>query len=222
MTILASKTKLSIAVIGATLAILGMGKTVQAATVNFDNLSTPSGVPDFIPADYEGYTWNNLAFLNSQDPNYTNPGFRNGTISDNNVAVNVAGLPASIESYKKGEDFFFNGAYLTAGWYDDLLLTVEGFQDGKSLFTDNLTLNTKAPIWYEPSAAGAIDKISFATSGDYLDVSGQLAMDNVNIAAVPEPSSGLTTMLMLGSFGGVAVWKHRKQQKARATSLIKG
>lgn len=202
--------RLSIATVGAALIALGIEGAAQAAVWTFEGMST--GNLDPISYGYAGLDWgDNFYGLNTDTPDYTGTGYDNGTVSGNYVAFNGIGFPATVEG---ASPFNLNSAYLTAAWRDDLSVTVEGLNNGSSLYSRTVSLDSTAPTLVDFDYLN-IDELRF-TSSQTDDVTGQFVIDNVNITTVPE-SSTLSSVLVLGALGVGSLLKRKKQQKVQVT-----
>lgn len=118
---MSAKRKLSIAVGVAAAIFLGTAVWVRAAVVTFDDL------PDLskrrvtiapIANGYSGFNWDNFNYI-SYSSKVAGSGFDRGKVSGQNVAFNRSSQPASVTNTSA---FNFTGAYLTAGWKNDLKL----------------------------------------------------------------------------------------------------
>lgn len=199
--------KLSIATVGAAIIALGVQETAQAVVWTFegpfqglyDNLNP-------IPFGYAGLDWgDNFFAVNTDDSQYTGTGYDNGTVSGNYVGFNGTGYPATVGG---ASQFNFNSAYLTAAWDDALSVTVEGLNNGSSLYSKTVSLNTTAPTLVDFDYLG-INQLRF-TSSQNNDITAQFVIDNVDITPVPE-SSTLSGVLVLGALGVGSLLKHKKQ-----------
>lgn len=201
--------KLSMATVGAALIALGTGGAAQATVLTFDDISP---IDDYasIPNGYGGLDWDNFSYLNSLS--IPNSGYNNGIVSGNYVAFNVAGDPAIV-----GNGVFdFNSAYLTAAWNNSLSITVEGLNNGSSLYSTTVVVDTNSPILFDFDYRG-INELRFTSfGGDNAGFNGrgtQFAMDNFNFTPVPEPASVLG-VLAFGALGASSLLKRKQQKKA--------
>lgn len=156
--------------------------------IPFDDLATPDvgangiGVIGPIPANYNGVNWNNIWVLDAMDyPPIS--GYQAGMISTKNVAFNDFANPASITSTAP---FNFLSAYLTAAWYDNLQVEVQGYVGSILTYDNTYTLSATAPtlinfnylgvneVYF--SAFGGTQHASYSYNGEFF------AMDNVTIA----------------------------------------
>lgn len=193
---------------------LGLGSAIstQAAVITFDDL--PATELDAVPDGYQGFNWGASHMVNV---NYfhkdllPDTGFENGVVSGDYAAFNFLATTSTIT----GDQFDFNGAYLTAGWNDGLNIEVIGFLNNALLFTQTVVVNTSAAQWFDFNFVG-INSLSLrvwgGTSIDGTAGNDFFVMDNFTInepSAVPEPSS--LALLLLGIAG---ILLGRKTKKA--------
>ena len=103
---------------------LGIGSAAQAAVITFDDL--PATEVDAIHNGYHGFHWGDdfmtsVAYIHKDTMPGT--GFETGVVSGDYAAFNFLATTSIIS----GEQFDFNGAYLTAAWNDGLNIEVTGF-----------------------------------------------------------------------------------------------
>lgn len=191
---------------------LGSALSTQAAVITFDDL--PATELDAIPEGYHGFNWGSSHMVNV---NYfhkdllPNTGFENGVVSGDYAAFNFLATTSTIT----GNQFDFNGAYLTAGWNDGLNIEVTGFLNNALLFTQTVVVNTSAAQWFNFNFLG-INSLSLRAWGGVSidpDNGGEMfVMDNFTYnepTAVPESSS--LALLLLGVAG---ILLGRKTKKA--------
>jgi hypothetical protein len=180
---------------------LSAATATQAAVITFDDL--PATELDTIPDGYHGFNWGASPMVNV---NYfhkdllPNTGFENGVVSGDYAAFNFLATTSTIT----GNQFDFNGAYLTAGWNDGLNIEVTGFLNNALLFTQTVVVNTSAAQWFDFNFMG-INSLSLrawgGTSIDGTEGNDFFIMDNFTInepTAVPESSSLILLLLGLG------------------------
>ncbi len=180
---------------------LSAATATQAAVITFDDL--PATELDTIPDGYHGFNWGASPMVNV---NYfhkdllPNTGFENGVVSGDYAAFNFLATTSTIT----GNQFDFNGAYLTAGWNDGLNIEVTGFLNNLALFTKTVVVNTQQAQWFDFNFMG-INSLSLrawgGTSIDGTEGNDFFIMDNFTInepTAVPESSSLILLLLGLG------------------------
>lgn len=201
--------KLSITTVGAALVALGIGGTAQATILTFDDIA-PVEFNSSIPNGYGELNWDNFSYSNSLS--LPNSGYKNGTVSGNYVAYNAFGEPAIV----KNGVFDFNSAYLTAAWNNGLSITVEGLNNGSSLYSTTVVVDTNSPTLFDFNYRG-INELRFTSfGGNNANPGGegtQFAMDNFNFTPVPEPASVLG-VLAFGALGAISLLKRKQQKKA--------
>ena len=77
-----------------------------------------------------------------------------------NVAYNSFGTTATVS----GATFNFVGAYLTAAWNNDLVVTVVAYDHGVLVDQQTVVVDTDAPTWFEFDFVGITDLV-FSSSG---------------------------------------------------------
>jgi hypothetical protein len=190
---------------------LSAATATQAAVITFDDL--PATELDTIPDGYHGFNWGASPMVNV---NYfhkdllPNTGFENGVVSGDYAAFNFLATTSTIT----GNQFDFNGAYLTAGWNDGLNIEVTGFLNNLALFTKTVVVNTQQAQWFDFNFMG-INSLSLrawgGTSIDGTEGNDFFIMDNFTInepTAVPESSS---LILLLLGLGGILVGRKTKK-----------
>ncbi|BAY29663.1 hypothetical protein NIES2107_15070 [Nostoc carneum NIES-2107] len=194
--------------------ILSISKA-QAVVLDFDDLP---GDIDWIQNGYKGFKWNNFAYLNSV--NYDNQsGYKNGTVSNPNVAFNSSGDPASI-SINSGQ-FDFNSAYLTGAWNNGLNIQVEGLFQGITKYSRTINVGSTSPTLFNFNFLG-IDNLKFTSYGGinagYNGGGTHFVLDNFTYnksESVPEPLSILGTLTAAG-LGVTLRYKQKQQKKAKS------
>src|SRR5690242_5882980 len=101
---------------------------VTPSIIMFDDLSpatvSASGFrTDPIMNGYAGLQWQNFYVSDTRYGPYPSDGYKNGTVSPNNVAFNANGTPASLS----GPTFDLNSGYFTGAWNDGLQIRIQGF-----------------------------------------------------------------------------------------------
>jgi hypothetical protein len=188
---------------------LAISGTTSALVLTFDDVSTI--VYEAIPDGYGGLDWDNMTVV---DGTWYSPGsgYDNGTVSEDYVALNLGGDPASI-LVSAGEGFpafDFEGAYLTAAWSDGLNINVVGSLGGSEVYNQTVVVDTDGPTWFDFDYYN-VDTLVFSSFiGEETGLGYQFAMDNFTYTPIPEP----TTMLMLGCLGaGLAGTRKLRSKK---------
>lgn len=189
---------------------LGIGGAhgTQAAIITFDDL--PVTELDAIPEGYQGFTWGNSFLTNvSYIHKDTLPGtgFETGVVSGDYAAFNFLATTSVIS----GEQFDFNGAYLTAAWNEGLNIQVTGFLNNLALFTKTVVVSTQHAQWFDFDFAG-INSLSFHASGGTGTAGNDFfVMDNFTInESTPVSESSSLALLLLG-ITGILLGRKTKQ-----------
>ncbi|PYJ61195.1 MAG: PEP-CTERM sorting domain-containing protein [Verrucomicrobia bacterium] len=155
------------------------------AVITFDDL------PGFaVPNGYQGFNWNGFFAIDGDNPANNASGYHAGVVSPHNVAFNGFGNPAIVSDTL----FNLNSGYFTAAWNDNLQVQVIGRLLGVDVYNNTYVLSATAPTFIAFNYLG-IDEVKFISSGGthhsgYSGGSGEIfAMDNLDISAVPEPST---------------------------------
>lgn len=195
--------------VGTVLISLATTRPVQAVVLHFDDIIISSDYTT-IADSYGGFNWTNFGVIQSSAIPYS--GYNNGTVSGANTAFNLWGTSATTTM---ANVFDFNGAYLTAAWYNDLNIRVEGFLGGVIQYSQTVVVNPDHPTWFDFNFQ-EIDRLDFTSFGGYYGgYSGDgthFVMDDFTFnEPVPEPTS-LISFLGLGAIG-VRSWLKAKQHR---------
>lgn len=126
------------------------------AAITFDSFLPATGNYITVPEGYANLQWNNFGVLNGTAAS-AREGYHAGTVSPDNVAFNLNGTPASIQS---GDAFNLNSGYLTAAFVEGLQVRVQGFSGANLAYDHTYTLSTSAPLFVQFNYAG-VDKVTF-------------------------------------------------------------
>jgi hypothetical protein len=181
-----------------------------ASTITFDEFDLAPNSTLSIASPYQGFTWSNFSAM---DPGSAavGSGYENGTVSQENVAFNFAGNPAS---FSAAAPFTLNSLYMSAAWNDQMTVRVLGRLGGVNVFSMSLLVDHTGPNLFVFNWSG-IDEVLFESSGgiDVPELNGlgrQFAIDNLRVnelAAVPEPG----TVVLFGT--GVAALAYRLRRR---------
>lgn len=183
--------------------------SVNAEVITFDSPGDfqSSGV---VGNNYQIGATPGLAFTNFWiiQPNSANTGYRNNLVSGEYLAFGFAGFVNSITS-TTGSSFQLNDAWLGAAWRNGLSVEIKGFVGGIEQYSKTVLVNTTGASLIEFD--WVVDSVTFTASGGVQGGSSlgggtQFTLDNlnVNVAAVPEPSSYAMLALGLGVLGFAA------------------
>jgi hypothetical protein len=176
--------------------------------------SNNSGSNDFRILEAANYnTRNNVTGLAQGN------GFVNGLVSGSWVLFNGGGSDVSFEKLNpSAQNFNFDSAYMSAAWYNGLTVDIKGYRNGvvvNSTTTGPLSFSTALQTFNWTN----LDKVLFQSnqsSGVAIDnqstYNRAFVMDNLSIAAVPEPETYAMLLVGLGLIGGIA--RHRKSKQA--------
>ena len=150
----------------------------QPVVVSFDDLSGGA----VVPVGYHGLTWSNFSCVDGVHYSIRS-GYQVAVVSSNNGAYDVFGYPASMVSTGS---FNLISAYLTAAWYDNLLVEAQGYADGMLYYDNTYTLSATNPTLIHFDYFG-INRVLFIPSGGtwhagYGGNGVNFVMDNVTIS----------------------------------------
>lgn len=188
------------------LTVLAQGP-ISAAVIDFDDLAHQE-----ILTSYAGLEWQNFRVMDLNQ-SLGGPGYLTGAVSPPNTIYNRFAAPAEFYT-ADGSPFILGSLYLTAAWYSDLEVSIEGFQNGVVTHARDVIIDPSGPEnfffnWAE------IDRVRFATSGGIAPEgpvgARQLVLDNlvlgeVTIPPIPLPA-GLP--LLLTGLAGLALLRRR-------------
>jgi hypothetical protein len=171
-----------------------------ASEITFDSGLTNTQV---ITSGYGGLNWDAFAVRDTSE--FRTSGYNFGTISQNFVAYNTGDNLATISSLNP---FSLVSAYLTAGWRDNLQLTVAGYFSNQLVSSSTCLLSSTAPSLINFNL-GKVDSVTFISSGGTNHGFGgsktNFVMDNLTVtAAVPEPETYAMLLAGLGIMATVA------------------
>ena len=195
-----------------TLAAPAWGQTVM--TQNFDALTCnfaggtvgPNNTP--VPNGTGGLDWDNVlcvdgpGVVTAWGPN----GYGAGTTSTPNVAFGAAD-PLATLTRSGGGLFSLHSAQLTAGWHDNMTITIEGFVGATSVATVTVYPLADAPTLADLSALANVDRVVFTPSGGTphpgYDGSGEyFALDDLSYSLAPRPAApAVAAVPTLGEWG---------------------
>lgn len=183
----------------------------QAFSLNFDDLNASGGNINLTGTNYQGYSWSNFIAYDAANQ-YLYLGFSNGVVSGTNAAysggelINGSTVLPVVGSISSTGLFDVGTAYLAAGYYDGLDVTIEGLLNGSVLFSKTVTVSSAAAQLFTFNFTG-INQLDFfsAVTGNTSDPYGcggvdctQFAIDDLALQAnngnpgggtVLEPSS---------------------------------
>jgi hypothetical protein len=187
---------------------------LSQTVITFDTLPLNTGSPIYIPNGYQGLSWSNFGCVNglltpTVYPSLTD-GYYYGVVSASNVAFNVLGTPAEIDS--PGTNFNFLSAYLTGAWHSNLNIEVQGFSGATMLYDTAVVAVATIPTLFTFGYRN-IDRLYFNSFGGQpafsTDGGNHFVMDNFTFEFVPEPSS-----FVLTGAGVLTLCVFRKRRRA--------
>ena len=133
-------------------------------TITFEDLTYPFDYSADVPTTYEGLTWDNFRFMETdeQPPSLENSGYIAN--SGNNLVFNTSSKRATISS---DENFAVESFYASAAWRDGVRLTVQAYDDGEFLGRQTIYVDSDATrkVELDPSLFGSVDEVGFVSSG---------------------------------------------------------
>jgi len=208
---------------------LSLNGTISARSelLTFDDLS---GQYTAIPNGYGGLDWSDWWVLNVPDYclSYCPSGYQQSDVSTPNVANggNPDEEDPGTATFSSSSAFTLNSFYITAGWRDDLTVTVTGYNGAAQIDQTSLTIGTQSAS-FEVFDWTGLTSVTLAMSGGvphgYATGSNYaVAIDNMTIngSVTPEPA---TWMMMLAGFAGLgcAGWaRGRKRMALRAQRSV--
>jgi hypothetical protein len=207
------------------LSLIASASFASAGVITFDDLPSlaEGGQPiSGIGNGYAGFNWGNFSYIDTAvyDSLYapTGSGYFNGTVSSPNVGENdpfpnfQGAAAVSTGTISSATAFNLVSAEVTAGWYDGLSLEVQGF-NGATLEDDHTyTVNTESPSLINFNYDN-ITSVDFISSGGttlvYAVGAGfhTIAVDNLTVAAVPEPASIGCLLIGASVLGNSRRWR---------------
>ncbi|MFC7420712.1 PEP-CTERM sorting domain-containing protein [Iodobacter arcticus] len=168
--------------------------TVSAQLINFDALGQDSAA---INNGYAGFNWSNFTSMNGTF--VPNSGFERGVVSGPNIAYNQDGLAAS---FSRETAFTLRDMYVTKGLTAGIT-HFEGYIGNTLTFSRSVFSSTAAPSHIVFDWVGITKLKFFGEPG-----TSETVIDNIHVAAVPEPE---TYALMGLGLLAVIVAKRRKR-----------
>jgi hypothetical protein len=173
------------------LALLGYSgaSTAWGTVATFDELDETGALGGAgIPNGYQGLIWNGGSINTFEALNailltnaYPQNGWFNGMVTKSNVAYNAFGSPAEIDSVG-GTRFTFYSAYLTAAWYNNLSVEVQGFSGTNLIYDQTNVVHAISPtlVNYNFQNVTRLYFNAFGGQGPYGEADGPdiFAMDN--------------------------------------------
>lgn len=211
----------------------GIQFTQFAANLNGYSLGNTNSYINALSTDYPGYgnlRWayngsvNDFRIVEAANYNTRNNvtgaavgnGYANGLASGNWVATNGGGGDVWFEKLNaSAQNFNFTSASMSAAWYNGLTVDITGYRDGVAVYsttTGPLSFNTAIQTFNWTN----LDRVTFHSQNTGTVIDNQstynhaFVMDNLNVAAVPEPEG---YGLALAGLGVMGVFARRRQGK---------
>lgn len=159
------------------LAMQAWSADAAAQVITFDDL-VPSANGLFVTNGYANLNWSNFGYVTpTQSASLINSGYAAGTISGANVGFNAYSNPASFSS---DTAFNFISTYVTRAWSNGTT-HFAGYNGDALLYSADISSTTTTPTFATFNWNG-ITKVVISSNS-------HSALDNINIAAVPEPET---------------------------------
>ncbi|MBB96295.1 MAG: hypothetical protein CML68_17090 [Rhodobacteraceae bacterium] len=152
--------------------------------IGFEDLVNDEGAVLPMPAGYAGFTWTNVFVMEWDDySRVSESGYR--PASGDNLAYNHTGTPAKMA---RDTEFDLDQINLSAAWYEDLQLTISGYNNGVLTGEQTVTLayGISQTFSLSDSIFDSVDEVVFTSFGG-TDVPGDdgaglhFAMDDLVI-----------------------------------------
>lgn len=179
---------------------LAVASWTEAATVTFDDVDATIGdVPMETLSPYRGYSWGNFTAY-ARSGVFT--GFDNGIVSEANAAFGGGEflgdvIEPVVSEIAASAPFDFGSAWIGAGYYDNLEITVLGRRQGSVVYSHTVTVSTTAATFVDFSFL-SVDAVTFSSRAGALTADPffcgsfnctQFTLDDVVLTTpIPEPS----------------------------------
>lgn len=161
-----------------------------------------------MPTGYAGIDFLNFYWNDARQDD--DSGYAYGSASGHFSIYNSGGSPAELHA----DSFYFEGAYFTSAWNQDLNLTLSGFYQGQPSWERMVVCDATRPTWFDFSDTGLVDQINFSSFGGtpyWSETSAyHFIMDDVTMSPVPEPATIL--LLATGFMGLLGIGQSRKSK----------
>jgi len=119
----------------------------EPQVVDFEVLNR--SVIEKLPVGYHGLGWDYLLAIDNQY--YQGPGYVNVLAGGRAVGYGSSGYPVTVTGLNTGDSFDFDGGYFAVAWSqaEGETLELEGWRNGKQVYTDALRLSHLGPTWFQ-------------------------------------------------------------------------
>ena len=149
--------------------------------ITFDDLLSSTTVPN----GYNNINWDNAR---TQTKTTNTSGYYTGIVSAPNSIFNYFGRDITMESANSNL-FTMHSFAIAAAWYDNLQLTVVGYNSNNIIASNTFTIQVFSVSYLTLTGYVGLDKVIFSTSGGTKNaaVSGSgthFAMDNICLSFI--------------------------------------
>jgi len=179
----------------------------------FATLLTFDNTGGSLPNGYGGVDWSGIFVLDASTYPIVPSGYLNGLVSGNYDTASVGG------SMDSSTPFDLDSGYFTAGWNNNLVLNIAGYNASGEVYSNDYTLQATGPSFLTLNYDGVTDVtftvVSPGTSAGYSGAGGWFSMDNLTVNGSPAAApDGGATVALLGL--GLAVIATQRRRLARS------
>ncbi|KLK91311.1 hypothetical protein AA309_20850 [Microvirga vignae] len=160
--------------------ISAVSEEAKPLLIDFEGIAPEGGTAE-IQDGYKGLNWDN--FWAQDDSQFAASGYNNVINSPDSAGYDAFANGASFSSPDPDEDFDLVSGYFAAAWNNDLVVTIQGFDDGVLVGTKVVTLDPTKTFIEFGDEFESIDEVRIDGAGGTnagLDGAGEhVAMDDL-------------------------------------------